>query len=80
MNKKNSSSSKFLWTKAKSVNYQVHVISKLPSMTMINGQDTMDTPDVILTKFVNSGGEIVSQSSGYGPEGLCTVWTVKVPA
>lgn len=68
---------KFSWKKKTS--YQIYIVSKFPGMTMLNGQDTTESPDALLTKYVNMGGEIISQSSGSGPQGLGTVWTVKVP-
>lgn len=65
------------WGKTKT--YQISIISKFPGMTMINGQDTTESPDVLLTNCVNLGGEIIAQTSAFGPQGMCTIWTVKVP-
>ena len=70
---------KFGWSKTKPKGFQIFIISKFPDMTMVNGQDSTEMPDVLLTNYINMGGELLSQSSGYGPQGLCTIWTVKVP-
>ena len=68
---------KFGWSKPKT--FQIYIITKFPDMTMVNGQDSTDLPHVLLSNYINMGGEMLSQSSGYGPHGLCTIWTIKVP-